>query len=258
MENLNYTFEIAEKTYSFGLTFIAGTGAESHFLFGSSHEKQPIAVADFYIATHLTSQALWSFVMGEEFNRSLNRGDNLPVEHVSWNDISNPDGFLEKLNQSFENKCRFRLPTEAEWEYAARGGRHWREDFMFAGTNDLGEAGWYEGNSGPYTDLKTIHQMGNSEKLTRTHSIGQKKPGKLGLYDMNGNVWEWCEDWFCDDVRFIPGNGTAYTKDTGSKVLRGGCHHNWAEHCTNTKRYCIEPGFYDGCIGFRLAMDAEI
>jgi sulfatase modifying factor 1 len=235
MENLSMV--ISGQTLE--LAFVAGTGHEP-FLFG---DEQPVLLPDFYIATTQTTQALWEAVMGE--NPSLYPGDDLPVEQVSWYQVQD---FIGKISRDF------RLPTEAEWEYAARGGKHWRDGFRFAGSNDMMVSGWFEGNAGPYTDLAAISKLKNQAKLTKTHPVAQKKPNQLGLYDMNGNLWEWCQDWFVRDTHLIPKDGSAYGIPGEAKVLRGGCHHNGAIHCTNTMRYEIGPQFFDGCIGFRVAL----
>ncbi len=239
-------------TYDLGserleIIYVAGTPANDPFLFGN---VQAIHLPDFYIAQKQTTQALWNAIMGAEDNRSQYAGETHPVEHVSWFQVQD---FIEKLNQQFGNKGKFRLPTETEWEYAARGGPHWRDGFHFAGTNDMGESGWYELNAGPYTDPVLISQLKNQAKLTTTHPAGVKKPNQLGLCDMNGNVWEWCQDWFVRDTTLIPNDGSACLIESDAKVLRGGCHHNGAVHCTNTMRYEIGPQFFDGCIGFRIA-----
>ncbi|MFC0515153.1 formylglycine-generating enzyme family protein [Mucilaginibacter angelicae] len=226
------------------LAFVARTPVGHPFLFG---DEQAVGIPDFYIAATQVTQALWQFIMDD--NPSLYRGNALPVEQVSWYQAQ---VFIEKLNQ--KSGRDFRLPTETEWEYAARGGEHWKDGFRFAGSNDMAESGWYEANAGPYTDLAMIRQLKNQAKLTQTHPVGRKKPNQLGLYDMNGNLWEWCQDWFVRDTSLIPKDGSAYNVPGEAKVLRGGCHHNWAEHCTNTKRYEIGPQFLDGCIGFRLAL----
>jgi formylglycine-generating enzyme required for sulfatase activity len=106
-------------------------------------------------------------------NPSHFKGNNLPVENVSWNDVQE---FIRKLNQ--QTGKRYRLPTEAEWEYAARGGSQ-GSSTKYAGSNSIGDVAWYDGNSG-----------------NKTQPVGQKRPNELGLYDMSGNVWEWCADWY--------------------------------------------------------------
>lgn len=240
MENLVISF----NGHSLEMVFVAGTPANEPFLFGYA---QRVQIADYYIAKFQTTQALWNFVMDEDGTRFMYKGEQQPAEHVSWDDCQ---VFMEKINKKYNRS--FRLPTETEWEYAARGGRDWRDGFHFAGSNDMDESGWYEGNAGPYTDPAMISRLKNQAKLTVAHPVGQKKPNQLGLYDMNGNLWEWCQDWFVRDTNEIPKDGSAYQVPTSNKVLRGGCHHNGAIHCTNTKRYEIPPDSFDGCIGFRI------
>ena len=126
---------------------------------------------NYYIGKYEVTQALWQAVMGS--NPSYFKGDDLPVEQVSWNDCQD---FISKLN-AMTGK-RFRLPSEAEWEYAARGGKKSR-GYQYSGSNTLGDVAWYEGNSG-----------------SKTHAVGTKQPNELGIYDMTGNVSEWCQDWY--------------------------------------------------------------
>lgn len=254
MENLIFSFPYDDTEYQFEMVFVPGSSAASPFMFGGPGEEQAIAVPDFFIAATQTTQALWQSVMQGDNNRFLYKGDLQPAEHVSWYETRD---FLEKLNQQFGDKGTFRLPAETEWEYAARGGAHWQDGFQFAGRDDMMASGWYEGNAGPYTDMAVITPLKNQAKLTTTHPVGHKQPNQLGLYDMNGNVWEWCQDWFVRDTGLIPKDGSAYTVATGSKVLRGGCHHNGAVHCRNTMRYEIPPDSFDGCIGFRMALTAQ-
>jgi formylglycine-generating enzyme required for sulfatase activity len=128
------------------------------------------------------------------------------------------------------------LPSEAEWEYAARGGPAWTDGFTYSGRNDIDEVAWYDRNSGH-----------------TAHPVAEKAPNQLGLFDMSGNVWEWCHDHFTRDVSAIPRDSTPFAGPSERRILRGGCSHNWAIHCTVAKRYEIDAAHGDSDIGFRLA-----
>lgn len=243
MDNIELKFE--EINYVFPLVFIKGTNAKP-FLFAAENDAQEINVKDFFISKFTVTQILYEHIMG--FNPADNKGRNIPVECVSYDDIVMKNGFLEKLNSStikeemskkFENtsSLQFRLPSETEWEYAAKGGIHWSDGFIFSGSNNIDEVGWYKYNS-----------------LDRSEPVGQKKPNQLGIYDMSGNVWEWCSDYFHSDTSKIPKDGSPCLDTSADRVLRGGCFHNWAIHCTATKRYAIIPEHKDPCISFRLVL----
>lgn len=226
-------------TYHFPIIFVKGT-ADTAFLFGEK-EKVSIDVPDFYISKYPVTQKLWEHIMGN--NPAHFKEQNRPVENVSFNDITKHDGFLEKLNAAdgqvyqLNKKPLFRLPSETEWEYAARGGVNWKDDFLFSGSNTIEEVGW----------------QGDKRSGTATHPVGEKMPNQLGIHDMSGNIWEWCQDYYQRDIHLIPNDGTACLLDSDERVLRGGCHHNWAIHCTVSKRYAIIPDAKDECIGFRVA-----
>lgn len=177
---------------------------------GKSEREKPahsVKLDDFYIGEYPVTQALWKAVMGSSNNPAYFNGDNRPVETVFWQDCQN---FLDKLNQQVKDShYAFRLPTEAEWEYAARGGIH-QDDFQYAGSNHLKAVGWY---------WTTSHK--------ETKDVGQLQANRLGLYDMSGNVWEWCQDWYGEDYYAeCKSRGTVPNPSgpaSGSiRVLRGG------------------------------------
>jgi formylglycine-generating enzyme len=246
----------AEINYTLPLTFVKGTGGAT-YLFGDG-DKADIHVNDFLISKFQITQQLWDYIMGN--NPSYFGGQDRPVENVSFNDITKIHGFLDKLNitTSKEYKLTFRLPSETEWEYAARGGPNWTDDFQFSGSNDINDVGWYDQNSGKFNDIEILSNLKNHEKGTTTRSVGQKQPNQLGVFDMSGNVWEWCQDYFQSNIQKIPKDGTANLEDNNERVLRGGCHHNWAIHCTVSKRYAIVPDAKDECIGFRIVASMNV
>lgn len=179
-------------------------------------------VENFYIGKTEVTQALWQAVMGN--NPSYFTGDeSLPVEQVSWEDCQS---FIARLN-CLTGKT-FRLPTEAEWEYAACGGAK-RKDYKYSGGNKLMKIAWCDDNS-----------------IGQTHPVAKKKSNELGIHDMSGNVWEWChDDYFLDDGNSI---------DTEFKSIRGGSWINkdWCcQSCTRSYYLMSEKSFY---VGFRLAL----
>jgi formylglycine-generating enzyme required for sulfatase activity len=207
--------------------------------------------------------------MGVDSNPSHFRGDCRPVENVSWHDVAGPGGFLCRINAGgviaeMARQVRgnpgvsFRLPSETEWEYAASGGTHWADGFEFSGSNDVEAVAWYDRNSGGPREPVFWEQRPRSNHSlgTETHEVGLKAPNRLGMYDMSGNVWEWCQDCFTPATRAIPTDGSPFSGGSPERVLRGGCHHNQAIHCTVSKRYAIVTGHRDECVGFRLALSS--
>ncbi len=156
--------------------------------------------------------------------------DNDPIVNVNWNEAKDfADWLSEKTDRTY------RLPTEAQWEYAARGGRR-SQGKTYAGSNSLELVGWFEGNSG-----------------NQTHPVGQKKPNELGIYDLSGNAWEWCRDWYDPDYyskspATNPVNQTALT----DRVLRGGSWYFASRPCRSANRSDNTPKARSGLIGFRL------
>ncbi len=185
----------------------------------------------FYLGKFEVTQEQWRAVMGA--NPSHFKGAKNPVDRVSWEAC---EAFIKKLNENFaRSSVTFALPSEAEWEYACRAGSTTRYSFGDREA-DLAKYGWFEGNAGG-----------------KTHPVGQKKPNAWGLYDMHGNVWQWCGD--CYDADYYkkspaadPTGPTAVT----SRVLRGGSWSDPAPYCRSSYRYCLPPWFCVYCYGVRV------
>ena len=215
--------------YVQGGTFTMGcTSEQGSDCYGDEKPTHSVTVESFWMGETEVTQALWQAVMGS--NPSYFKGDNLPVEQVSWNDCQE---FIRKLNQLTGKN--FRLPTEAEWEYAARGGKY-HSGYKYAGSNSVGDVAWYDGNSG-----------------NETHPVMTKQPNALGLYDMSGNVWEWCSDWYGSYSSESQTNPTG--PSTGSnRVLRGGSWIYFARHCRVSYRSYADPAHRFNNYGFRLSL----
>ncbi len=205
---------------------------------GSNDEKpiHSVTVSDFYIRKYEVTQKQWQAVMGT--NPSNWKRENLPVEQVSWNDIQQ---FIAKLNES--SGKTYRLPTEAEWEYAARGGKFGvdrrqlkGDQLMYSGSDSLDTVAWYRSNS--------------DDKI---HEVGIKQPNELGIYDMSGNVWEWCNDWF--DEHYYENSSQTNPQGPSSgtyRALRGGSWSSNVNLCRVAYRLRGNPNNRDDDNGFRL------
>ena len=210
-----------------GGTFVMGDDSSDN-----ASPAHQVTLSDYYIGQTEVTQALWTAVMGT--NPSKFRGNNLPVECVSWEDCQ---VFVQKLSEM--TGLHFRLPTEAEWEYAARGGVKSR-GYKYVGSDDVDSVAWYGVNSGQ-----------------KTHSIAGKKPNELGIYDMSGNVWEWCQDWHEPYTAEAMENSQGASE--GEKpVIRGGCWHYNPIQCTPTYRYSYYNRTGSGSsTGFRIVLDIK-
>lgn len=211
-----------------GGTFTMGATSEqgSDALEGEYPAHQ-VTLSDYYIGQTEVTQALWKAVMGS--NPSDSKGDNLPVEQVSWDDCQ---VFIQKLNQLTGKQ--FRLPTESEWEYAARGGRKSR-GYKYAGDNDIGLVAWYEDNSG-----------------NETHPVATKQANELGVYDMSGNVEEWCSDWY-DGYQLSSQSDPQGPSSGSDRVGRGGSFFLDAMYCRVSNREYYTPDFRTFDLGLRLS-----
>lgn len=210
-----------------GGTFLMGATSEQQYPNDEEKPVHQVTLSSFCVGETEVTQELWEAVMG--VNPSNWKGSKLPVEQVSWYDCQT---FIMKLNEL--TGVSFRLPTEAEWEYAARGGNQ-SKGYMYSGSNAINEVAWYSGNSD-----------------SKTHQVAAKKANELGLYDMSGNVWEWCQDWFGSYSSSEQTNPTG--PSTGSdRVYRGGSWRYLGTCSRVSFRNCYMPSFTVCELGLRLA-----
>jgi formylglycine-generating enzyme required for sulfatase activity len=218
--------------YVSGGTFTMGCTAEQ----GSDclYDEKPahtVTLSNFYIGKYELTQAQWEAVMGTNPSH-FKACANCPVENVSWEDCQE---FIQKLN-AITGKT-YRLPTEAEWEYAARGG-NMSKGYKYAGSNELDDVAWHDVIS-----------------IKKTNPVGQKSPNELGIYDMSGNVWEWCSDRY--GVSYYSSSPSTNPKgpDSGSnRVLRGGSWRYAAAYCRVACRGSYGPEFRSDSGGFRVLL----
>lgn len=258
------TITIPGTNVSFKMIYVQGgtfkMGAQrtnsvgENFDYDAEDDEKPIhsvTLSDYYLGEYEVTQGLWEVVMGysgrlddgfymrpftdawlgDNPSSSYGKGANYPAYYVSYEDIVNH--FIPRLNKL--TGMKFRLPTEAEWEYAARGGKN-QDYYLYSGSDELADVACYTANSSSFT-----------------HIVGTKKPNSLGIYDMSGNVWEWCSDWYGSY------SASSQTNPTGSisgasRVLRGGCWCYGAQNCRVANRNFNSPGArsYNN-YGFRLA-----
>ena len=218
-------------------TFMMGSPSDEPGRASIEMQHQVTISRSFYMQTTEVTQDQWRAVMGNNPSHFSNCGDGCPVEKVSWYDAQK---FIQALNAK-EGGNKYRLPTEAEWEYAARAGS--KTAFANGGItvtgcghdSNLDRIGWYCGNSG-----------------YKTHRVAQKQPNLWGLYDMHGNVWEWCHDWYGD----YP---SGYVTDPSGppsgfiRANRGGSHSGFAKFCRSANRIRYMPSDHTDDLGFRLA-----
>ncbi len=232
LEHIDFTVNGVnfKMMYVEGGTFTMGATAEQGKDASKSEKPaHPVTLTNgYFIGETEVAQELWTAVMGS--NPSYIKGDNLPVEQVSWNDVQ---AFIGKLNRLTGKK--FRLPTEAEWEYAARGGNK-SKGYKYSGSNTLGNVAWYYDNSGK-----------------RTHPVGTKQPNELGIYDMSGSVYEWCSDWYGGYSSGAQTNPQGPSSGS-SRVLRGGCWNDFSRSCRVSNRLNFDPDGRGSGSGFRLVL----
>ena len=214
--------------------FMMGSPASEKDRFDSEGPQHEVTISKaFYMGGYSVTQEQYEQIMGK--NPSQFKGAQNPVENVSWDDAVE---FCKKLSQKTGKTVR--LPTEAEWEYACRAGSKTR--FSYGDDNDyanLGDYAWYDKNS----DKKT-------------HPVGQKKPNAWGLYDMHGNVWQWCSDWY-DSYANAKNTDPQGPASGTSRVLRGGSWYNLPQNCRSARRSWNDPDDRFHNFGFRVVVDLK-
>ena len=211
-----------------GGTFTMGATSEQQNPYPDEKPTHQVTLSTYYIGETEVTQALWTAVVGKK--PSWHKGDILPVEQVSWKDCVK---FIERLNK-LTNRF-FRLPTEAEWEFAARGGNK-SNCTMYSGSDDIDDVAWYGEN-----------------RIQNTNPVKTKKANELGIYDMSGNVSEWCNDWkgaYGSDVQINP----IGPKSGNKRVCRGGGTNCSSWSCRSSYRDEYAPGYKNNYLGFRLAL----
>lgn len=227
------TFTVGKVSFNMirvdGGTFMMGaTSEQEDDAYDDERPAHKVTLSSFYIGETEVTQALWEAVMGN--NPSKFTGSNRPVETVSWDDCQK---FILKLNQNTGRK--FRLPTEAEWEFAARGGNK-SNGYKYSGSNNIDDVAWY-----------------NQGFKGQTHDVRTKQANELGLYDMTGNVFEWCQDWH-DDYQSSSQTNPSGPASGSRRVYRGGSWYSAVRDCRVSLRLCNESGLQTHLNGLRLAL----
>ncbi|MGN1213651.1 MAG: SUMF1/EgtB/PvdO family nonheme iron enzyme [Bacteroidaceae bacterium] len=244
VSNLGTTVSFKMITVEGGVFFMGATFEQEN----PGADEMPahkVTLSSFLIGETEVTQELWMIVTGcrpttsSDYNWSdkYGKGNNYPAYNVSWNDCQD---FIAKLNDLTGKK--FRLPTEAEWEYAARGGKK-SKGYQYCGSNTIDDVAWYDDNSGD-----------------KTHPVKTKQPNELGIYDMSGNAWEWCQDWYSSDYYSVNDANNPQGPVSGSRrILRGGVWFHDAWYCRTSSRNSWAPtdrcpGSGKGCFGLRIVL----
>jgi formylglycine-generating enzyme required for sulfatase activity len=210
-----------------GGTFKMGSPKNDSDSYDNEKPQHDVTLKEFYIGETVVTQALWKAVM--KGNPPFFSGkDELPVENVSYYDIT---GFLAQLNDKLKDQLhgkKFALPTEEQWEFAARGGVK-SKGYKYSGSNDITQVAWYDNNSS-----------------SRTHPVRKKAPNELGIYDMSGNVWEWCDSYWRNNYNA--------NQNRSNRIIRGGCWGNVARTSRVAYRSYGAPGNRFNSVGFRLVL----
>lgn len=230
-----------------GGTFIMGaTPEQKRDAYKNEVPAHEVTLSEYYIGDTVVTQKLWQAVMGN--NPSAFKDPDRPVVNVSWYDCQR---FIENINKMLRDKLpigkRFRLPTEAEWEFAARGGTR-SKGYIYSGSDKLNDVGWYFGNCG---EGQKVHFSFSKDRQNKP--VKMKLHNELGIYDMSGNVWEWCQDWYGDYNGFAQNNPVGPASGYG-RVCRGGGTGDGYGDCRSSNRSATSPSDSVSSIGLRLAL----
>ena len=244
IESTEQTRTFTANGVSFTMIYVEPGTFQMGSTTGDSDEKPVHSVTiskGYYIGETEVTQALWKAVTGNSptmsgssWSTTYGLGDNYPAYYISYEDVQS---FITKLNSL--TGAQFRMPTEAEWEFAARGGNK-SKGYEYSGSNTVGDVAWYYNNSG-----------------SKTHAVKTKAANELGIYDMSGNVWEWCSDWYGSY------SSSSVTDPTGpasgwDRVSRGGSWSYYAALCRSANRNSYTPSARSGNLGVRLACSAVL
>jgi formylglycine-generating enzyme required for sulfatase activity len=244
-EDLSDDVKDAVREIVTSMVFVDGgtTSIGSYNNSGFPPEENPIhhvSLSDYYMSKVTINQKQWTAIMGENplWDESYGKGDDYPANFTSYQQAQQ---FIDLLNQY--SGLKFRMPTEAEWEYAACGGKH-SDDYTYSGSNDADQVAWHRDNANG-----TMHP---SAKL---------KANSLGMYDMSGNVWEWCSDWYGsytgDDANNPIANNPTGPASGTKRVVRGGSFTYEAKYCRCKARNCLPETNQSLAVGLRLAISAK-
>lgn len=219
------------------MVFVQGGKFKMGSVMGGSDEQpvHEVVLDNFFIGRFEVTQSQWRLIMDRDTNRFYFEGcDSCPAERVSWNNVQQ---YISNLNN--KTRMNYRLPTEAEWEFAARGGL-FSEGYKYSGSN---------------IDTAVAWRVGNSD--AGTHPVGRKKQNELGIFDMTGNVFEWCADWYAPEwYKDSPARNPTGPVDGVFRIIRGGSwFYDYSGLCS-TDRESANPSFRYGYVGFRLCMTA--
>ena len=237
------TFKVNNSSGEFVMKKVEGGNYSMDYIYEDQVTTVTGTLTDFYISPIEVTNKLWDAVMGWRPEGQSNNGDSHPVSNVNYYDIVKEGGFIDRLNKICADQLpagkRFALPTEAEWHYAANGGRK-SKGYTYAGSNNINDVAWYSNNAGQ-----------------AAHFVASKQPNELGIYDLSGNVWEYCNDWYAD-LADIPANqGTDYAgPETGEVIVGcGGCYDSEPYTCTYSYHgQEIEHNGRNATVGFRIVL----